>query len=227
MPESFFSTIIIEDEITAGSFLIATVVSILLGLFLAVVYMKCSTYSRSFVITLVVLPVIVQLVIMLVNGNIGAGVAVAGAFSLVRFRSAAGSGEEIAGIFLAMAVGLATGMGYIGIAVIFTVIVALVFFILNRSGFGERGPKEQLLRITIPESLDFEGVFDDLFAKYTSKAELLDVRTSDMGSLYKLSYRIILRDNVSQKAMIDELRTRNGNLEISCSRPVSGRTEEL
>lgn len=222
-----FGSIITNGTITGASFLIATVCSLAIGLFIAFMYTIKSSYSRSYIITLALLPAIVQMVIMLVNGNIGAGVAVAGAFSLVRFRSAPGTGKEITSIFLAMAVGLATGMGYIGIAAIFAVIITLANLILMGSGFGSGAAEEKTLKITVPEGLDFEGIFDDIFARYTTKAELCEVKTSGMGSLYKLNYSIIMRNRASTKGMIDEMRQRNGNLEISCSRPVAIKAEEL
>ena len=227
MTDTIFGTIMANGTITAGSFLIATMCSLAIGIFIAFMYTVKNTYSKSYIITLALLPAIVQVVIMLVNGNIGAGVAVAGAFSLVRFRSAPGSGKEITSIFLAMAVGLATGMGYVGIAAIFAVIITLANLILNNSGFGEGSNEEKTLKITVPEGLDFEGIFDDIFARYTTKAELEDVRTSGMGSLYKLTYKISMRAKASTKGMIDEMRQRNGNLEISCSRPVAVKSEEL
>ena len=222
-----FGTIMTNGTITGTAFLIATLCSLAIGIFIAFMYTIKNSYSKSYLITLALLPAIVQVVIMLVNGNIGAGVAVAGAFSLVRFRSAPGSGKEITSIFLAMAVGLATGMGYIGIAAIFAVIITLANMILNNSRFGEGANEEKTLKITVPESLDFEGIFDDIFARYTAKAELQDVRTSGMGSLYKLTYKVSMRPKASTKGMIDEMRQRNGNLEISCSRPVAVKSEEL
>ena len=222
-----FGTIITNGTITGSSFLIATVCSLVIGIFIAFMYTIKNNYSKSFIITLALLPAIVQMVIMMVNGNIGAGVAVAGAFSLVRFRSAPGTGKEITSIFLAMAVGLATGMGYIGIAAVFAVIITLANLILIGSGFGSGSAEEKTLKITVPEGLDFEGIFDDIFARYTKKAELCEVKTSGMGSLYKLNYSIVMRDRASTKGMIDEMRQRNGNLEISCSRPVAIKAEEL
>ena len=222
-----FGSIITNGTITGASFLIGTVCSLAIGLFIAFMYTIKSSYSRSYIITLALLPAIVQMVIMLVNGNIGAGVAVAGAFSLVRFRSAPGTGKEITSIFLAMAVGLATGMGYIGIAAIFAVIITVANLILMGSGFGSGAAEEKTLKITVPEGLDFEGIFDDIFARYTTKAELCEVKTSGMGSLYKLNYSIVMRNRASTKGMIDEMRQRNGNLEISCSRPVAVKAEEL
>ena len=222
-----FGTIMASGTITGTAFLIATLCSLAIGIFIAFMYTIKNTYSKSYIITLALLPAIVQVVIMLVNGNIGAGVAVAGAFSLVRFRSAPGSGKEITSIFLAMAVGLATGMGYIGIAAMFAVIITLANLILNSSGFGSGASEEKTVKITVPEGLDFEGIFDDIFERYTTKAELVEVKTSGMGSLYKLNYSVVLRSKASTKGMIDEMRQRNGNLEISCSRPVAVKSDEL
>lgn len=222
-----FGSIMSTGSITGAGFVIATVCSVLIGCFIAFMYTLKNNYSKSYIVTLALLPAIVQVVIMLVNGNIGAGVAVAGAFSLVRFRSAPGSGKEITSIFLAMAVGLATGMGYIGIAVIFAVIITVANLILSGLSFKGNAAEEKTLKITIPESLDFEGVFDDIFERFTTKADLEEVKTSGMGSLYKLTYKISLRPNAGTKAMMDEIRRRNGNLEVSCSRPVTVRTEEL
>ena len=222
-----FGSIIGATGITGTTFIIATLCSLAIGCFIAFMYTLKNTYSKSYIVTLALLPAIVQVIIMLVNGNIGAGVAVAGTFSLVRFRSAPGSGKEITSIFLAMAVGLATGMGYIGIAAVFTVIITLANFILSSMNFHDVGTEEKTLKITVPESLDFEGIFDDIFTRYASKADLEEVRTTGMGSLYKLTYKIVLRQKASTKGMIDELRQRNGNLEITCSRPVMTKAEEL
>lgn len=213
--------------ITGTGFIVSTLCSIAIGCFIAFMYTLKNNYSKSYIVTLALLPAVVQVVIMLVNGNIGAGIAVAGAFSLVRFRSAPGSGKEITSIFLAMAVGLATGMGYIGIAAIFAVIITVANLILSSISFSGNAPEEKTLKITIPESLDFEGVFDDIFERFTTKADLEEVKTAGMGSLYKLTYKISLRQKASTKAMMDEIRQRNGNLEITCSRPVMIRAEEL
>lgn len=222
-----FGTIMSNGAITGASFLLATVCSIAIGIFIAFMYTIKNSYSKSYIITLALLPAVVQMVIMLVNGNIGAGVAVAGAFSLVRFRSAPGNGKEITSIFLAMAVGLATGMGYLGIAAMFAVIITVANLVLSNISFGNGSNEEKTLKITVPEGLDFEGIFDDIFERYTTKADLVEVKTSGMGSLYKLNYSVILRSKASTKGMIDEMRQRNGNLEISCSRPVAVKSEEL
>ncbi|MBQ6380406.1 MAG: DUF4956 domain-containing protein [Clostridia bacterium] len=209
---------IIGSQITLSTFLICTAVSLVLGILTALVYRHKSHCSQSFAVTLAVLPAIVQVVIMLVNGNIGAGVAVAGAFSLVRFRSAAGTAKEIGTIFLAMAIGLATGMGYVTLAVLFFAIVALFMLVLTLLKFGESGENERVLKITIPENLDYEGIFDDLFTQYTKKATLEKVKTTNMGTLYELQYDIVLKGKEIPKAFIDELRCRNGNLNITCNR---------
>lgn len=174
--------------------------------------------SQSFLITLAVLPVMVQTVIMLVNGNIGAGVAVAGAFSLVRFRSAQGSAREISAIFLVMAIGLATGMGYVALAGLLFVVVAVLQILLSALNFGNADGAARILKITIPEDLDYEGLFDDILQNYTRSAWLESVKTSNLGTLYELKYSIELKGDSVPKAFLDELRTRNGNLNISCGR---------
>ena len=209
---------IIQSEISLSSFLICTVASLILGIATACINMYRSRCSQSFAITLAVIPAIVQIIIMLVNGNIGAGIAVAGAFSLVRFRSLPGTAKEIASIFLAMAIGLATGMGYIYLAVIFFVIVALVMLSLTMLHFGLGDAAGRILKITIPENLDYDGLFDDLLNEYTLEHELIRVRTTNMGTLYELTYNIRLRGKDISKDFIDALRCRNGNLTVSCGR---------
>ena len=209
---------IITTSITPLNFAICTAVSVVIGLAIAFVYMfTCKKHSSSFVTTLALLPAAVQIVIMLVNGNLGAGVAVAGAFSLVRFRSIPGTAREIAMIFIALAAGLATGMGYVAFGLIFTVIMALLSVLYAKIGLGEKaGRGKRALNITIPESLNYTEVFEDLFFKYTDFHELQKVKTTNMGSMFKLSYEIRLKDVSKEKEFIDALRCRNGNLEISC-----------
>mgnify|MGYP003236331748 CR=1 FL=1 len=197
---------IIGTELTLSAFLICTGVSLVLGITLALVAQFRARSSQSFAVTLALLPMVVQVVIMLVNGNIGAGVAVAGAFSLVRFRSMPGTAREIGALFLAMAIGLADGMGYVGLAA------------LTALRFGQRGSGERILKITIPENLDYEGLFDDLFDQYTRVHTLVKVKTSNMGTLYELEYRVTLRSDSVPKAFLDALRCRNGNLNIVCGR---------
>lgn len=175
-------------------------------------------YTQSFVVTLAMIPAVVQVIIMLVNGNIGVGVAVAGAFGLVRFRSAPGTAREIGMIFLAMAIGLADGVGCVGLAVLFFLVMAAFILVLSKLRFGAGAEHERELKITIPENLDYEGLFDDLFQRYLSSYELERVRTTNMGTLYELDYRIVLRDERVPKEFIDELRCRNGNLNIVCGR---------
>ena len=226
MLNNIFSTILESGSFTAAQVLMTTGTAILCGFIIAGLYMIKNKYTKSFVVTLVLLPAIVELVIILVNGNIGAGVAVAGAFSLVRFRSAPGKGQEITSIFLAMAVGLATGMGYCGVAVVFTVIVALLNLILNLTGFGGKEEESRTLRITVPENLDFDGKFDDIFERFLDSYDYEEIKTTNMGSLYKITLNVVVKSGVSIKEMLDELRKRNGNLEISIGRPVS-RPDEL
>lgn len=208
-----------SSSISAGNFFICFAVALALGAVLAVGYTVKSRYTKSFAITLAILPAVVCVVIMLVNGNIGAGVAVAGAFSLVRFRSAPGSAKEIVVIFIAMCSGLLVGMGYIAFAVIFTIIMAVILFVLNIVKIWNRkqAPKEKSLRITIPEDLNYTEVFDDIFKEFTERCETVSVKTANMGSMFKLKYNIVLKDVTREKQFIDELRCRNGNLEIMIS----------
>lgn len=219
MSDLFLS--IIKNGLTAGSFLICTAFSLILGLIMAFAYSRKTRYTQSFLLTLVILPAAVQTVIMLVNGNIGTGIAVAGAFTLVRFRSVPGSAKEISAIFMAMAAGLACGTGYVGIASLFTVIMCAVMLITAYTKFGSPKAEERNLKITIPESLDYSSIFDEIFAGYTSSHELINVKTANLGSLYKLDYMIVMKDPLKEKEMIDKIRCLNGNLEISCGRPVS------
>lgn len=209
---------IISSGLTLSTFLICTLTSLVLGIGIAFVGMYRSRSTQSFAVALAILPVVVQLVIMLVNGNVGAGVAVAGAFSLVRFRSVPGTAREIGVLFMAMAIGLATGMGFVGLAVISFIIISAVILLLTAVGFGKAPAAERSLRITIPENLDYEGLFDDVFAKYTKSAELIKVKTSNMGTLYELQYGIVLKSENVPKEFLDELRCRNGNLNIVCGR---------
>ncbi len=179
-----------------------------------------NTHSDSFTLSLVIFPALVTLVIMLVNGNIGAGLGVAGTFSLIRFRSAQASAKELTCIFLDVAAGLACGMGYVMIAALFTVIVLAVSFLLTTMGFGRGDEKIRSLKVTIPENLDYDGLFEDIFEKYTRHHDLENVKTASLGSLYKLEYTVEMKDNAAQKQMIDEIRVRNGNLEVSLGKAV-------
>ena len=212
---------ILGTELTLTSFLICTGVSLLLGVGTALVAGYRSRSTQSLAVTLAILPAVVQAVIMLVNGSIGAGIAVAGAFSLVRFRSAPGSAREIAAIFLAMAIGLATGMGYVGLAALLFLILAGAMLALTALRFGQKEDAGRILKITIPEYLDYDGLFDDLFERYTTAHTLEKVKTTNMGTLYELRYRITLRQEPVPKVFLDELRCRNGNLNITCCREES------
>jgi type IV secretory pathway VirB2 component (pilin) len=200
---------------------LCALVSLPLGVLIAVIYGYQGTCSKNFMVTLVMLPVLVQMIIMLVNGNLGTSVAVLGAFSLVRFRSVPGSSKEMAVIFFAMAAGLATGTGYLGFAAVMTVMIGLVFLILERTHFGETKREQKDLRITIAEHLDYTEIFDDIFRKYTNNCRLQRVKTTNLGSMYELEYYITLKDIRQEKEMIDAIRCRNGNLTIICGRRAS------
>ena len=222
---------IFDNELTqtieVGDFLLCLGVSLLLGLIMAVAYILKNEHTKSFLVTLALLPAVVCVVIMMVNGNIGAGVAVAGAFSLVRFRSAPGSAKEIVAIFLAMGTGLIAGMGYLGYAALFTVIMCAMFILYNFStGSTKRESVNKTVKITIPEDLDYTGAFDDIFAEFTKKSELIKVKTTNMGSMFRLTYNVTLKNAMQEKLMIDRIRERNGNLEVYVSKQ-ENRTAEL
>ena len=207
---------IIGSEMTPVSFLVCVFTAMVLGLLTSLVFSDRDHHSPAFRQSVALLPPVVTLVIMLVNGNIGAGLAVAGTFALVRFRSAPGSAKEITALFFAVAIGLACGMGYVGYAALFFLVTAIYSLALSRFRFGEAAGIQRVLKITIPENLNYEGLFDDLFETYTRSHELTRVRTTNMGTLYELSYTIELKDLSHTREFIDAIRCRNGNLNISC-----------
>lgn len=223
MPDTLFRGVFDSDiirVIAVTDFLLCIAVSLLVGLLLAGGYMYKSRYTKSFVVTLALLPTVVCVVIMMVNGNVGTGVAVAGAFSLVRFRSIPGTAKEIVGLFLAMSVGLVVGMGYLGFAVLFAVILTVVCMLYNTLDFGEKknSSRYKTVRITIPENLDYSGNFDSIWEKYVSSWELVQVKTTNMGSMFRLTYQVTMSNPAKEKEMIDEIRCRNGNLEVVVSK---------
>lgn len=218
MLENLATTVTLSSlTITNETFALCSAVSILLGMLISFTFCFRQRKSKGFILALIILPIMVQVVIMMVNGNVGTGVAVMGAFSLVRFRSVPGNAMDICSIFLAMAVGLATGTDKLVLAAVFTVIVCAVVFVFGLVPIG-KGCAVKELHVTIPESLDYNEIFDDIFEKYTSHAELISTKTTGMGSLYKLTYEITLKDTKTEKQMIDEIRCRNGNLEINCAK---------
>ena len=219
-----------ESILHAGSFNIISVAlamatALLMGLVISICFKLTDKNGGSLPLVLAVLPLLVSAVIMLVNGNLGTSVAVLGAFGLVRFRSAAGSAKEITFIFFSMAVGLAAGLGFITLAVCLTLVVAAIFFFLSMIGLGEGQGTERQLRITIPEDLNYAGLFDDLFSQYMKRCYLERVKTTNMGTLYELCYRVTLKQNNQEKELIDALRCRNGNLSISLGMPQKEKNE--
>ena len=214
-------------DISMAQFALAGGVSLLLGLVIALTYMYNTRFTKSFVVTLALLPAIICVIIIMVNGSIGTGIAVAGAFSLVRFRSVPGTAKEICAIFMAMASGLIAGTGYIGIAAVFTAVMCLAFMILNKLDFGTKrnAGKYKTFRIMVPEDLDYTAIFDDVFAEFTSSNELVQVKTTNMGSMFRLTYDVVLKDPSREKEMIDRIRCRNGNLEINVSSQATAATE--
>lgn len=218
MLNALFNGVFDAATIQPSQFFLCLTAALLIGAFLGLIYTRLTRVTTSFLVTLSLLPAIVCVVILLVNGSIGTGVAVAGAFSLVRFRSQPGSAREIGTLFLAMTAGLACGMGYLGYAALFTAVLGLLMLALDR--LSERLPRrsqDKTLRITIPEDLDYCQLFDDLFTEYTSHWESVAVKSANLGSLFKLTYHVTLRDPKREKEFLDALRCRNGNLEIALS----------
>jgi hypothetical protein len=218
MLESLFSGVFTAATIQPAQFALCLVTALAIGAFLSLIYTRLTRFTTSFLVTLALLPAIVCVIILLVNGNIGAGVAVAGAFGLVRFRSQPGSAREIGTLFLAMTAGLACGMGYLGYAVLFALVLGVLMLMLDR--LSQRLPRptqDKTLRITIPEDLDYCQLFDDLFAEYTSCWESVAVKSTNLGSLFKLTYHVTLKNPKLEKEFLDALRCRNGNLEIALS----------
>lgn len=207
------------NVIAISDFLLCVGSALVVGLILVAFYVYHSRYTKSFVATLALLPAVVCVIIMMVNGNVGTGVAVAGAFSLVRFRSAPGSAKEIGQIFLAMATGLIIGMGYIGYAFVCALLLGSVSALYNHLDFGakKQSARYKTLHITIPEDLDYTDVFETILMEYTDSHELTMVKTTNMGSLFRLTYNLTLKTDSKEKELIDKLRCRNGNLEISIS----------
>ena len=209
---------VIPNAMTLSAFLMCIFAALVLGVLTALVFSFRNKHSGSLILALAVLPPIVTLVSTMVHGNIGAGLAVAGTFSLVRFRSAPGTAREICGLFMSTAIGITCGMGYIGIAAVFFLVMAVFLVLLSLFRFGETAASRRQLKITIPENLDYDGLFDDIFEKYTSRHELVRVKTTNMGTLYELTYTINLKTPEVSKQFIDEIRCRNGNLNIICGR---------
>lgn len=213
----------IFDQTSTGldiiSILICSGVGILLGLIIAFTHMKTTRTTKNFLVTLAVLPLLVQVVMLMVNGSLGTSIAILGAFSLIRFRSIAGNSKEILSVFFSMAIGLALGMGQILFASVITILVAIVILFLSITKFLEPKRKDQILKITMPEDLDYDEALKDIFKKYTREASLLKTKTIDMGSLYKLTYSVTLKAGLKEKELIDAIRERNCNMQVALSRP--------
>lgn len=205
------------DSFTLRNAIIIILSSSLLGLFISFMYNK--TYKKSsnndFSITLIMLPVIISIIILLVGNNVARAFSLAGAFSIIRFRSAPASAKEITYVFFSLAVGLTCGMGYIGYAIIFTIILCGLMFLLTKNKLFSTNGKSMNLKITIPENLNYDGVFDEVFEKYTNSYNIEMIRTRDFGSLFELNYSIILKSDINQKNFLDDLRCKNGNLNIT------------
>lgn len=220
MLKSLFSNT--TSSIELSSILICTLVALLLGLIIAHTHKRTTRYSKDFLITLAILPVLIQTIMIMVNGNLGTSVAILGAFSLVRFRSIPGTSKEILSVIFSMTIGLATGMGHVLFATIMTLIISLAIIIFSKIDIFSLNREEKLLKIVIPENMDYTTMFDEIFAKYTKETHLDHVKTTNMGSLFELTYRIILNKDINEKEFIDDLRIRNGNLKVMLSHEIKG-----
>lgn len=206
---------ITSDGLTIANLAVCSVLSIVLGLVIAFIHAKTAKTSKNFVIALVILPILVQIVMMMVSGNIGTGIAIMGAFSLVRFRSIPGTSREIVSVFFAMAIGLATGTGFIGFAILATILISIVLVILSSVHMFDGGKTQQTLKITLPEDADHDETLRPVFSEHGITPALKQVKTKNMGSLYELTYSIGLPESVNRKQFLDDLRVRNGNLAIT------------
>ncbi len=205
----------VVENVTLTQGIISIAVAFVIGLIISITYMKSNkTYSRNFANSLIIIPALISVVITLINGNQAASLATIGAFTLIRFRSIQGTSRDLAYILFSMTVGLSTGMGYLVFAVILAVIVCAVMFLLSYADYGVPSTEQKDLRITIPENLDYNDIFDDIFRKYTKSAELMRVKTTNLGSMYELQYHVVITDPATEKEMIDAIRTKNGNLNI-------------
>ncbi|OAB47389.1 DUF4956 domain-containing protein [Paenibacillus antarcticus] len=216
MLDSLFS-VSTSTELTFINAIITIFIAIALGGIISYTYMKTNPggYSQSFTLTMVLLPVIVGIIILLIGSNVARAFSLAGAFSIIRFRSAPGDPKDITFVLFTMAAGLACGVGSFGYAVMFTIILCVLMFILNRTNFGVRTTSQKTLKVTIPENLGYEEAFEEVFNKYDVEYELKKIRTTELGSLYELVYAVTLDEAVNQKAFLDAIRTRNGNLDLS------------
>ncbi len=199
------------------SILICSAAAIALGLIIAFVHLKTSKTSKNFLITLTILPLLVEVVMLMVNGSLGTSIAILGAFSLIRFRSIAGNSKEISSVFFAMAIGLALGMGHILFAAVITAITIAVILVLSKTNLFNLSAQPQTLEITVPEDLDYTKMFDDIFKKYTSSAELVRSKTTNMGALYQLTYDVCLKKSTNEKEFLDAIRIKNSNLKVLLS----------
>ena len=208
---------IYSSSVTAAQFFLMAGVALACGVLFAWIMAKRMRSTKRFFIVVSLIPFVVGAVITFVNGNIGAGVAIGGAFSLIRFRSAQGSADEIAAILIAMGAGIAFGMGYLAYGVIILLALGLLYFLFSclRLFDSKRAAEERLLKVTVPESLEYTDMFDDLFSRYLKSAERIGVKTTGMGSMFRISFLICMKDPKEEKAFLDEIRVRNGNLEIA------------
>lgn len=216
MIDSIFAQVTAGTELTLMNALLTIIIAIALGAIISFTYMKTQTgYTQSFTLTMIVLPVIVAIIILLIGSNIARAFSLAGAFSIIRFRSSPGDPKDISFVLFTMAAGLACGVGSFGYGVLFTIILCVLMFVLKATNFGAKKAAQKLLKVTIPENLGYEEAFDEIFKTFDIAYELKKVRTTELGSLYELVYVVTIDHLTSQKEFLDAIRCRNGNLDIT------------
>lgn len=227
MLDSLFNVTLTSTTLSFSSAIITIIVAIVLGGLISVTYMKTNPngYSQNFTLTMIILPVIVAMIILLIGNNIARAFSLAGAFSIIRFRSAPGDPKDIAYVLFTMAAGLACGVGALGYAVLFTIILCLLMVVLNRLNFAANKKTQKLLKVTIPEDLSYEEAFTEVFEQFSVGYELKKIRTTELGSLYELVYIVTINDSINQKAFLDTIRCRNGNLDLSLTMVPGGSSD--
>lgn len=215
--QNLFNSTTTETSVTFGTAVATILIAIVLGGIISMTYMRTNPggYSPNFTITMVILPVIVAIIILLIGSNIARAFSLAGAFSIIRFRSAPGDPKDIAYVLFTMAAGLACGVGAFGYGVLFTLILCVLMYALSKFKYGARRSEQKQLKVTIPESLSYEEAFREVFEQFGVEYELKRVRTTELGSLYELVYAVTLGPSVDQKEFLDAIRCRNGNLDIT------------
>lgn len=217
MLDTIFNSTTHAMKLSIGSALITLLTAFVLGIIISFTYMKTYSrghYSQGFLLTLIMIPCTISIIILLIGNNVASAFGLAGAFSIIRFRSTAGDPKDIAYVLFSMSAGLACGVGAPMYAALFTVSLCIIMFFLSITNFGAGKTTDKMLKVVIPEDLDYQGVFDDVLKTYAVKHELKRVKTTDLGTLYELVYIVTMKNGTNEKEFLDAIRCRNGNLNV-------------